>query len=281
MSNSIMSAIVAQVPFGTIEIEGLMFENGEFGVALQQTATLFQLRPDNAQKTVKSKLGKDFSFVPAKTNREETEGKRVRSKENTLALKDFERLVRKFDREGVELAQEMVDALFGLSLHQIFCDAFKVKFEADDRQEFLRTRLQGKVERRNLTDAIQDRYLDHHPEVEKVPFYEFSNPSDALNRLLTGYPAKYWYEKFSCGKDELRDKWGVPQLRRIETVEAIAQTKIDGGMNPTEAIKLAIDFCEYDVWDENQLLGKGDRKTYKRNHERMRRARKQTELTAR
>jgi hypothetical protein len=58
-----------------------------------------------------------------------------------IALKEFEKLVAKLDRKGNEQAQEFSRSLIVLSLHQLFCDAFDMKFEKEDRQEYLIQRM--------------------------------------------------------------------------------------------------------------------------------------------
>lgn len=126
--------------------------------------------------------------------------------------------------------------------------------------------------RKTFTDSVKDHYHATHPGVIKVPEYAFSNPSDALNRLLTGHPAKYWRERFNVATNEqLRSLWGHPHLRRIASVEELAQAKVENeGIDPIEAVRLAVAAFHYIVWDEDRLLGKGDRKTYERNHKRRR-----------
>jgi hypothetical protein len=94
--------------------------------------------------------------------------------------------------------------------------------------------------------------------------------TDLLSVLLTGHPVKYWRDRFNVTTDpQLRTCWGAPHLTRILVVETLAQAKIDNeGMEPTQAIKEAIEALHYEVWDEDKLLGKGDRKTYLRNKQR-------------
>lgn len=86
MAKDILTAKVAIVRFGAIEIEGLLFDDGRYGVAVQQAAALFQLSPDHGSRDVKRLLGKEFSFVKVKANREQIEQIRVRSAENAFSV---------------------------------------------------------------------------------------------------------------------------------------------------------------------------------------------------
>lgn len=51
IADNILTAVVAQVLFGAIEIEGLKIEDGRYAVAVQQVAALFQLRQDKPRKS--------------------------------------------------------------------------------------------------------------------------------------------------------------------------------------------------------------------------------------
>ena len=76
---NILTAQVATVKLGNLEFEGLKLEDGGYGIALQQVASLFQVIPTSAPKWLETRLGKGCSLFQCKTNRELTEGKRVRS----------------------------------------------------------------------------------------------------------------------------------------------------------------------------------------------------------
>lgn len=124
--------------------------------------------------------------------------------------------------------------------------------------------------RKTFTQSIKESYLNRYPEADQVPFWEYSNPSDLLNVLLTGYPAKYWRKRFGFATDEqLRNHWGSPHLRRIERIEELAQVFVEqDGLTPLDAIKLAITTFKYQPWNEEKLLGTHDPKTKDRNRKR-------------
>jgi hypothetical protein len=125
--------------------------------------------------------------------------------------------------------------------------------------------------RKSFTQSIKESYLKRHPETDKVPFWEYSNPRDLLNVLLTGFPAKYWSDRYQLATDEqLRNHWGLPHLRRLERIEELSQVFVDEDeMKPTEAIRKAIETFRYQVWTEEELLGLNDPKTRDRNRKRL------------
>ena len=144
-----IKAEITQVSIGIISLEGLMSENGEFGVAVPQVADKFQFLIKNASRDIKALRGKDSSFLKWKTS---LNSKAV----NVIPIDDFQDLIRAMDKSGkYPVASAFVDALFGLSLHQLFCDAFGIKFEAEHRQQWLTTRMRTKHDFRPLTDMLQ------------------------------------------------------------------------------------------------------------------------------
>jgi hypothetical protein len=144
-----------------------------------------------------------------------------------------------------------------MGLQELFCDAFGIVSDSKSRQEALNARLEGKVVRKTFTEAIDHQYRINHEGIERVPFYAFSNPSDLINRLLTGHPARYWKEKFDLRDDAaLRSHWSMKQLRRIEAVENLAQIKVEvENMDPCDAVRSAVETFHYAAWNEDQLLG--------------------------
>ena len=144
-----IKAEITQVSIGIISLEGLMSENGEFGVAVPQVADKFQFLIKNASRDIKALRGKDSSFLKWKTS---LNSKAV----NVIPIDDFQDLIRAMDKSGkYPVASAFVDALFGLSLHQLFCDAFDIKFEKEDRQQRLITRMRTKHDFRPLTDMLK------------------------------------------------------------------------------------------------------------------------------
>lgn len=238
--DNIINAVVAPVPFGAIEIEGLLLDTGEFAVALQQAASLFSVLPKSAQKWIQDSLSKDFQFFQVKTDRPRQSGKQNRP-ENALSLIDFERLLRKLDRKGNKTAQDMVDELVGLSLKQLFADAFNQKFEQEERQSYLAARQQGKVTRRSMTDAIKS-WCDRHETPEKVTGYSVTC-SEALNLYLFGKKsAELKAERQIPIQKSLRDYLTSDELYQVDRIEdrVVELTDLDD-IKPTDAIKLVIE----------------------------------------
>lgn len=237
---TILTATIASVKFGSVEIEGLMFPDGSYGVAIPQICDLFadtltfKTSRNTAARDLKRLMDKDF-----KTSNCRTEFNRGTT--TYVDLIDFERVLRKLDKNSNPVAEAKSEALIGVALHQLFCDAFEVKLEENDRQEFLKTRLAGKLTRRTLTDAIKT-YLETHEVSANYRQWVFSNCSDKINLALFGKKAAKLCTERGCERDELRDTHDEPSLALIDRIEGHAVRLIDRGMEPQLATQDAINF---------------------------------------
>lgn len=143
----VIKAEVKSAKIGPLSIEGLMSENGDFAVAVPQASERFQIASNQASRSIKTLLGTGFQFDKWKSP--------LHPKEvNVLSLSDFEKLMVELAFNGNEKAREMVRALTGLSLYQLFCDAFGKKFEAEDRQRWLETSLKDTDSRKVRTTPV-------------------------------------------------------------------------------------------------------------------------------
>lgn len=74
-----MKGTVTSVNIGPLVIEGLLMEDGTFGIAQQQVAAIFSVIPTSAPKWLKSILGEGFQLFQVTTNRNEVpKGKLLR-----------------------------------------------------------------------------------------------------------------------------------------------------------------------------------------------------------
>jgi hypothetical protein len=236
MSILTRKATIAIVKMGTLEIEGLRFEdNGEYAVAVSQICSIFQLSKVHASRDIKAILGEDFQLSKARTT---LNPKAV----NCVTLLEFEKVIVVLSSRGNKKALELNLALVGLALTQLFSDAFGIEFDKHNRQEYLTARLAGKITRRTLTDAIKE-YLGKQNEVsENYRKFVYSNCSDKINRSLFGKTAAKLCAERSCDRNELRSTHSAASLVLIDRIEGHAVRLIDRGLEPLLAVTDAIDF---------------------------------------
>ena len=224
-------AELADVRIGSLTFEGLMLEDGTFGIAVSQACILFQISINHASRDLKALLCNNFQFSKF---RSKLHPKAV----NVLLLKDFELVVFELALKRNDIAIEFSRTLLGLSLHQLFSDAFCVKFEKEERQVWLDQRKNGKIVRHTLTDAIQD-YIKSHDTSENYQKFIYNNVSDAVNRAIFNRRAKDLKEDW--GVENPRDGMNQQELQLLSEVENLTTRLIDKDqLEPMTAAKEAI-----------------------------------------
>jgi hypothetical protein len=227
-----MKAYVTKVQIGNLEIDGLMDEEGNYFVAIPQMVALNLVPPNRSQKQLESLLGLVFSsHVKLKT---ELNSKVV----SAISIRDFERVLAKLDRAGNKFAQDLRDSLVGLTLHQLYSDAFGVKFEAEDRKNWLIERVEGKEVRRTLTDSIHD-YLVSQGKGDAFGYY--ARITNQIYQGIFGLDANQIREQLGVtGNEHTRDHFNSKEIRIVASVEDLVMDYIDNGMNPFEAVAMAL-----------------------------------------
>lgn len=245
-----LSAQIAQVRISSAyEIEGLMAEDGEFYVGASQVAALFSFDANQASRTIKALLSGafpfDFQFLKARTN---LNSKAV----NVLTLSQFEMVVTRLGHRQNPVAMSIGEDLVGLGLRQLFCDAFGVKFEAEDRLEWLKIRAETKRLCRELSDQIKVWMDGRECSAPEAIYY--ANAFDAINVGLFGKKAKVIREELKLPPGSLqRDNFGSKSLRLIETVQegAARHMQVNPDISPVDAVKYIITANHMPVRDYN------------------------------
>jgi hypothetical protein len=234
--NNKIKAEIAIVQLGTIEIEGLYAEEiDQFGVAVPQICSLFNIPQKNANRDIKTLLDNNSNILKWRTPFR-------RNYTNVLLLPDFEKLLMKVAFSGNEFAQEMMMDLIGLSLHQLFADAFDHHFEKEQRQTWLKVRQQGKVARRTLTDALAE-YITQHPGMsDNEKKYLYANITNKIYQGIfartAGKLRKDW--DITKSKENPRDKMTQRELMYVEQAEDLVMRLVDNGMQPITAVYEAL-----------------------------------------
>lgn len=146
-----LTAFVAKVQIGTIEIDGLMDEEGNYYVAIPQLAEINLVPPGRSSKQLEALTDKAFSSHDLVKLKTPLNSKSV----NALPVKLVEKLLLRLAIKGNKAAIALMEALIGLSLHQLFSDAFGVEFEREDRQRWLACRFKTRHDFRPLTDELK------------------------------------------------------------------------------------------------------------------------------
>jgi hypothetical protein len=130
-------AVVTKVNLITKEIEGLMLADGSFAISLQQLRELAfpSTSTSNAKKHIQAICGKQFQLIRQKTELSN-------NPQWVITLEQLSYVLLKLVAKGHKEALILADELQQLSLHQLFCDAFNIKFEKEEREEWIKYRQQ-------------------------------------------------------------------------------------------------------------------------------------------
>jgi hypothetical protein len=121
-------------------------------------------------------------------------------------------------------------------------NAFGVKRTEEQRNQFLKARMEGKCVRRTLTDSIKE-YINRHPELsESYSRFVYSNCTDCVNLVVLGAKSKQVKVELDLKPTGLlRDVIPYATLREIEAVEVLSGRLIDAeDLEPLEACKKAL-----------------------------------------
>ena len=203
-NHSTSKAAVTPVKIGHIQIEGLMLPDGSFSIAFPQITSLFLIPTKHAARDFKTLLGIENPAPKVKTDLHS-------SPVNVLTLTEFEVLTFELALKGNQLAINFHRSLAGLALHQIFCDAFGIKFEKLDRQQWLEERQEGKHSRRSLTDAINSLIQQG----EKLNYGYITLQTYEACKLS----AKYTEYKTDHADNDFRDTLTVKEVGSVKKFE--------------------------------------------------------------
>ena len=237
---SIIHAKISSVKIGSLTIQGLLFSDGSFGVAIPQLVEQGLISVNGHKKyatqTIERLLGEPFNGHKVKVES-------YKNLINALTLVQFEKIMLKLDRAGDVKAQAFRDALVGLSLVQLFHDAFGLEFAAIDRQNWLKARMESKALFWELTDSIKQYHLSRGVEPK---FYHYSNAMDAINRGLFGKTAKEIRAELGVTEGLTRDNFGDKALRWLTTVQETAARYVNEGKEPQQAVTEVMTLLRYE-----------------------------------
>ena len=244
MANNILTATVATVKLGHLEFEGLMFEDGTYGIAVPQICSIFQFLIKNTSRDIKALLGKDFQFLKAHTT---LHPKAV----NVLQLIDFEKLLFELMIKGSPIAVGISRDLIGLSLTQLFSDAFGKKFEKEERQVELRNRQE---ERRKTKETIKEMETAIRNWSENGKRFAITTDFwvhfyNQLDFGLFGKFAKAIREEQFDKHALIRDGMGVRALSKIRKIQYCTMRNLNNYTHPWIALEKALKEYDFPIED--------------------------------
>jgi hypothetical protein len=257
MNNDTVRAARATIKLGGIPLDVFQLPNGEYRLSQSQVLEtidapnnwITRLPHSEGTERVKYLQGKGFTGLQQKIEFKE-EGARGTKSAKTLSIPDAVLVWRWFDKQGNNKAEAIIDACAIESIERRADSAFGVQRDEADYQAKMKARIDGKVVRQSLTDAIKD-YILRHPELSSNDKkWLYKNCSDKTNKIILGKIAKKAAEELGCEHAQLRDYLQAEQLIRISYLEDVTVKLIHlQDIHPLQAViqaanRLLLDFEE-------------------------------------
>lgn len=231
---------VADVTIGNRKVQGMLFEDGRFGIGVVQlNEQLIKISKSN--NVLSRNLKRLINKISDEHSIEKVKVVGVKQLLNAIDLNALEAVILELAIAGNKDAAALARELIGLSLTQLWADAFCIKFEVEERQEYLLARANGKAVRHTLTDEIQAWcYRSGIARAEHKSYY--IHASEALNLFLfNGRASEIRSQRNVPANSLLRDYMSPTELREIEKFEdrVIEFMRLDN-MTPHKAIQATI-----------------------------------------
>lgn len=227
MNNDTTKAIATTVDLGFAKVDGLMLPNGKYAIAISQLATIFQFDKNQASRTIKALIGKDFQFDTAKS---ELNPKAV----NILYLDQISKLTYQLAKKGNAVADAFVQAILEEGLERRFDRAFGKQVEEDQRNQLIVLRMKRIMARRLWTDTLRDRSLEL--------FGTKPDPEDYRRWTIKVNERLFNRYHFYCDRDNME----VREQETIELFERMAErkAKLHYLATPDELVEMALSSFE-------------------------------------
>jgi hypothetical protein len=152
-----------------------------------------------------------------------------------IALNDVSKVLLALVANGNERARQVMEDMSALTFYQLASDAFGLKFEKEERQEWVDKRLKGKATHRTHTDAIMEWGIRTTGQKPDGKVY-----ADITNGIyiycFRKTAAELKAEKGVKKGQLLRDFFNPKELSQVEALEQVIMMAIDRGADPYAAL---------------------------------------------
>jgi hypothetical protein len=238
MSTTI-KATRATIKLGDIELDVFQLPDGSYGFSKNSLKEQFNILLGNstgkkhAQPLIDKRPSLVQKFKIADNN----------ATAHIIHIELFKEIVAAYAGLGNVKCIALLTACFAEALERRADSAFSVIRTEEERNLFLKARMEGKMVRRTLTDSIKE-YISRHPELsEMYRRFVYSNCTDCINLVVLGAKSKQVKLELDLKPTGLlRDVIPYATLREIEAVEVLAGRLIDAeDLEPLEACKKALE----------------------------------------
>jgi len=239
MNPNTFKAVSATVKIGATVLDCLQFPDGSYHFYVSQLKENLQIYSDNS-------TGKKYIQPLLDANPKQVNSAKIGSSKShvkTYSLDIVSQAIGIYAELGNQTCIKIAIGCVAESLERRADAAFgKQRMEIERNDRFV-ARVEGKIVRRGLTDAIKDYLSIQTGLTLDYRAYIYINCSDYLNVVVLGCRSKSAKEFYQLAdRDALRDRVPAKALRELETAENLATRLIDdGGYEPLAAVKRACD----------------------------------------
>ncbi|HEY9598512.1 MAG TPA: hypothetical protein V6D33_12660 [Cyanophyceae cyanobacterium] len=241
--NNPIKATRAKIELGDIPLEVFMLPSGSYRLSELQATEAVDKTNGYIRDFLKGKSPEALPWKGYTAEKIEIEKDHDGRGSSRISAVPIELAVAFWTKEAIAgntRAARLLGACATESIERRADAAFGVQQSEHERQTKMKARIDGKVIRRQLTDAIAD-YLKKHPELSNNDKrWIYKNCSDRTNKLAIGKVAKKAAEDLRCDQSKLRDFLETNELVKLTSLEDLTVRIIDlHDIHPLDAVKQA------------------------------------------
>jgi hypothetical protein len=237
-----IKAVRAKIKLGDIELDVFELPDGDYRLSAKQITDAIGIRHSRVAEICATEQGQSLIHQGIQV----ADFTKISSDVGNISGYSIQAAMFVWQYEaakGNTKAFALINACLVETIERRADSAFGVQRSEDERNQRLKARIKGKIERRNLTDWIK-HYIDSHDVSDNYKKFIYANCSDAVNQRILGCKAKQARGHYQLGKkDLLRDKVPAKALKEIQFVEEMASRLIDQGVEPLLAVNEALERC--------------------------------------
>jgi hypothetical protein len=235
MNNDTVRATRVTIELGSIPLDVFQLPDGKYKLSQTQSTEAVDKDEVSFRDFLKGKSPEALPYKEFKAEKWTVEGSQ--GKANLLSI---EVTVAYWTKEAIAGNKKAIRILGACAIEAIerrADAAFGIQRSEEDYQAKMKARIDGKVVRRLLTDAIKD-YLVRHSELsDNDRKWLYKNCSDKTNKIVLGKIAKKAAMDLGCEQGQLRDYLQAEQLIRISYLEDVTVKLIDlHDIHPFQAV---------------------------------------------
>ncbi len=207
------------IQLGNILLEVFLLENGQYRLSQTQVAeavgkgelSVRQFCRSNSPEALPYK-----GYTPVKMAVEKDHQGRGGTRINAIPIDLAAAYWTKEAVAGNAIAARLLGACAAESIERRADAQFGIDRREEERNQRLQLRIEGKIIRREFTDAIKD-YIARHPELsDNRKQWMYVNASEKINLLLFGAKASKLREQYQCKSSAaLREGYTIRQAVRF------------------------------------------------------------------